>query len=409
MKNFKNIILIILLLFCITSCNKSDDIQPANSAKEVNNSMTTITETYITETSPSASLSSEIIQAEDNVYIKNFLAEYGLKAGTCLSDYMITDLKCTDIITQNFNSITFENLLKPDYILDKEKSISSGKLTVTINSDTQALLQWCKENNMSIRGHVLIWHSQTPDWIFYENFDTEKSLVNREVMLERMESYISQIFEQLENLGYLNLFYAYDVVNEAFMEDGSKRDSLWLQTIGDDYLWYSFYYADKYAPEYIDLYYNDYNEQKKVNTLIDFVKTLVDKDGNSLIDGIGLQAHLFTKDSFNTYISTVEKLGSTGLKINLTELDVCLGSYDNPLEANDANLKIQGKYYYYLINGILELVKDGKVNMDSLTFWGFADNLSWRKEYYPMLFNENLEPKYSFYGATLQKEKAGFN
>ncbi len=404
MKKFKNLILIILLLLCVTSCNKNNDIQPENLTKEENTSMTTIT-----ETTPSASLSSEIIQAEDNIYIKNFLAEYGLKAGTCLSDYMITDLKCTDIITQNFNSITFENLLKPDYILDKEKSISSGKLSVTINSDTQALLQWCKENNMSVRGHVLIWHSQTPDWIFYENFDTEKSLVSREIMLERMESYISQIFEQLENLGYLDLFYAYDVVNEAFMEDGSKRDSLWLQTIGDDYLWYSFYYADKYAPEYIDLYYNDYNEQKKVNTLIDFIKTLVDKDGNSLIDGIGLQAHLFTKDSFNTYIRTVEKLGSTGLKINLTELDVCLGSYDNPLEVNDTNLKIQGKYYYYLINGILKLVKDGKVNMDSLTFWGFTDNLSWRKEYYPMLFNENLEPKYAFYGATLQKEKAGFN
>ncbi len=54
------------------------------------------------------------------------------------------------------------------------------------------------------------------------------------------------------------------------MEDGSKRDSLWLQTIGDDYLWYAFYFADKYAPEYIDLYYNDYNEQFKTDTLYDF-------------------------------------------------------------------------------------------------------------------------------------------
>ena len=63
------------------------------------------------------------------------------------------------------------------------------------------------------------------------------------------------------------------------MEDGTIRKSHWTETIGDDYLWYAFYYADKYAPDYIDLYYNDYNEQYKADTLSVFVNTLKDDDG----------------------------------------------------------------------------------------------------------------------------------
>lgn len=333
---------------------------------------------------------------------------YGLKAGTCLSAYMLTNQECVEFIKENYNSITFENELKPEAILEKEASIAAGDLVVKFSDNTVNMLEWCSENNMAMRGHTLIWHSQTPDWIFYENFDTSAALVSREVMLARMESYIRQVFELLESMGYLENFYAYDVVNEAWMEDGSKRDSLWLTTIGDDYLWQAFYIADKYAPDYIDLYYNDYNEQYKTDTLYNFVQTLVDEDGNYLIDGIGFQAHLYTDDDLNAYFNTVEKLGSLGLKVNLTELDVCLGSWKTVKSANETNLKEQGRYYYNLINGLLQRVEEGKVTMDSLTFWGFADHLSWRKNASPVLLDKNMTPKYAYYGALQLREFAGF-
>lgn len=340
--------------------------------------------------------------------LQEVLAEHNMKAGTCLSDYMIKNKKCIEIITGNFNSVTFENLLKPEAILDKKASQAAGDLVVSFNSSTLSLLEWCKENDMAVRGHTLIWHSQTPSWIFYEDFDTKKELVGREVMLARMENYIRQTFELLEELGYLKLFYAYDVVNEAWMEDGTKRDSLWLTTIGDDYLWQAFYFADKYAPDYIDLYYNDYNEQYKTETLYNFVQTLVDENGEYLIDGIGFQAHLYTEDSLEEYFATVERLGSLGLKLNLTELDVCLGSWPEIKPATEENLKVQGQYYYNLINGLLKLSDEGKIEMDALTFWGFADSLSWRKERNPLLFNTKYEPKYAYYGALQIKELAGF-
>lgn len=416
MKKWKVRGLALLLALSLTACASSE---PAGTTGDV--AATQETETEVTpettvvpeETAtPEPTEAPEPVETEAPEVTENFqslFAKYDMKAGTCLSDYMITDEKCLEIIKEHFNSITFENLLKPEAILDKQASQDAGDLVVTFNDSTIALLDWCRENSMAMRGHTLVWYSQTPSWIFYENFDTNAELVSRDVMLTRMESYIRQVFEQLESLGYLELFYAYDVVNEAWMEDGTMRDCLWLNTIGDDYIWYAFHYANMYAPDYVDLYYNDYNEQFKTNTLYDFVQTLVDEEGNYLIDGIGFQAHLYTGDNLDQYFKTVEKLGSTGLKINLTELEVSLGTWQDIKPATEENLKIQGQYYYNLIGGLLQMVEEGKVEMDSLTFWGFADQLSWRKERNPLFFDSAYKPKYAYYGALQIKEYAGFD
>lgn len=407
MNKWKISFVLIMLMTVFTACSLGTVREVSETIQETPTAAPTV--------APSQEVAQSVVEEEPEEpeqvavdTLKNVYAEYGIKAGTCLSDQMLRNKRCESIILDNFNSITFENQMKPDYIFNKKESKASGELVVEFDYTAKTLLQWCADNNMAVRGHTLIWHSQTPNWIFYEDFDTRGNLVSREVMLERMESYIRQVFEQLEKLGYLELFYAYDVVNEAWMEDGSKRDSLWLKTIGEDYLWYAFYYADMYAPEYVDLYYNDYNEQFKTETLYEFVQTLVDENGNYLIDGIGLQAHLYTEDNLEDYLATVERLGSTGLKVNLTELDVSLGTWTNIKPGTEENLKIQGQYYYNLVNGLLQLVQEDKVEMDSLTFWGFADRLSWRSDRKPLLFDEVYEPKYSYYGAVQVKEQAGF-
>jgi len=341
--------------------------------------------------------------------IKEVYGEYGLKAGTCMSEFMSYDERSQEFIKKNFNSITFENELKPDYILDQEASKAAGDLVVKFSPATEKMLQWCQDNNMAVRGHTLIWHSQTPQWIFYDNFDTNGNLVGREVMLARMESYMKQVFDLLEQKGYSDMFYAYDVVNEAWLDDGTMRPSFWLSTIGEDYLWQAFYLADKYAPEHIDLYYNDFNEQFKTEALYNFFQTLKDEDGNYLIDGVGFQAHLYTKDDMDLYFNHMDKIATLGLKINLTELDVCLGKYNDIGYATDQNKKIQGQFYYNLISGIMERVQAGSVKMDALTFWGFADELSWRQEYNPMLLDRKWQPKYAYAGALMLKEYAGFD
>ncbi len=346
--------------------------------------------------------------AEPEVFLKDLYAEYGMKAGTCLTTQMITNKKYNDLILSQFSSITMENAMKPDSILNKTKSQETGKIVIEFNKDVIKMLDWAKENGMAVRGHTIVWYSQTPDWIFREGFVQGGELVGREEMLARLDSMMSQIFGQLKELGYIDLFYAYDVINEAWMEDGTKRENNWLKTIGDDYMWQAFYYADKYAPESIDLYYNDYNEQFKTATFVNFVKTLVDDSGRYLIDGIGLQAHLYTNDSLPQYLGMLDTLSETGLKLEITELDVSLGAWQNTLKGTPENLAKQGRFYYELISGIIERINAGTLKMDSITFWGFSDNLSWRREAKPLLFDAVQKKKPAFYGAAQLRDLAGY-
>lgn len=340
--------------------------------------------------------------------LADVFGEHGMKVGTCISPIALENKSLESLILSQYNSITMENNMKPDYILDQELSQVNDKLTVSFGDDTLRILDWARANGLSMRGHVMIWHSQTPDWIFREGFDPQGAYVDRDEMLTRMEDLIYGIFDELEALGYLDLFYAYDVVNEAWMEDGSMRQTPWYEIIGEDYLWYAFYYADKYAPESVDLYYNDYNQQYKTHAMIDFVESLVDKKGRYLIDGIGLQAHLFTADDLDQYFAAVDALAETGLKIQLTEVDVGLGSYQSPISASNENLMMQGRFLYELISGMFERADAGKINMDAITFWGVSDAYSWRSEYHPQLYDEELCPKYALYGALQVKDYAGY-
>ena len=340
--------------------------------------------------------------------LKEVFAEHGMKVGTCVSAQVIGRTQMADLIKEQYSSLTMENAMKPDAILNQKKSQAEGHLVVEYGQDAKTVLAWAKENGFAMRGHTLVWYSQTPEWIFRKNFDTSSAYVDREEMLLRMETMIRANFEELKNMGYLDCFYAYDVVNEAWQEDGSMRQNHWSEIIGEDYLWYAFYYADKYAPESIDLYYNDYNEQYKADTIADFVETLKDEDGRSLIDGIGLQAHLFTADDLEDYFKGVDRLAETGLKLQLTEIDIGLGRYQAPQTPTQEHLKEQGRYCYELINGLFERADAGKINMDAVTFWGFSDGISWRKEYSPQLYDANLKPKYALYGALQIKEYAGY-
>ena len=340
--------------------------------------------------------------------IKDVFAEHGMKAGTCISSMVIDGQAMEKMILEQFNSVTTENAMKPDSILSQEKSRAQGDIVVEFSDETIKLLNWAKANGYAMRGHTLIWYSQTPEWIFHQSFDENLGYVGREEMLSRMETFIKGVFEELDRLDYLDMFYAYDVVNEGIMEDGSIRESNWSDIIGDDYIWYAFYYADKYAPESVDLYYNDYNEQYKAEYVCELAQTLVDEDGRSLIDGIGMQAHFFTSDDLDVYFEEVDKLAETGLKMQLTEVDVGLGKYLYPDVATLDRLKYQGQFYYTLINGLFERADAGKINMDAITFWGFTDAASWRSEYTAQLFDDELLPKYAYYGAMQIKEYAGY-
>lgn len=338
--------------------------------------------------------------------IKGVYDTYNMQVGTCINGFVINNF--SDHIIENYSSFTFENEMKPDAILNQAKSIEAGDIVVDYSQRTIDLLDWAKENNVKLRGHVLVWYSQTPQWIFHEDFDTKNPLVDRDTMLARLDSYIKQNFEFLESKGYLDMFYAYDIVNEAINDNGTLRDCRWLEIIGDDYLWHAFYYADKYAPEHVKLYYNDYNEQFKTKHVIKMAESLVDENGRFLIDGIGCQGHLYTNDSIDDYMKTLEAFSATGLDVQITEIDVSLGTWQNIMQPTDENLRAQGQYYYELVNRVIEGNKAGTTSVSGLTFWGVSDRASWRGDRNPLLFDQDFNPKYAYFGAVQDKAYSGY-
>lgn len=414
MKKAYYLLLSLLLVLALAGCSaksestteKADTAESVQTAEPVAESIPAPTKEPTATPNPTPTLTPE--QTVGDLSLKEFFAERNMKVGTCLTAQMIVDKTLNPLILSQFSSVTMENDMKPDATFDKEASKASGEIEIKFNNNALKMLEWAKTNGVALRGHTVVWYSQTPEWIFYNNFEKSEGFASREVMLARLESAMKNTFGLLEELGYADLFYAYDVVNEYWMEDGTMRKNNWYNTIGEDYVWYALYYARKYAPDNIDLYINDYNEQYKRATASGFFKTLVDENGEFLMDGIGLQAHLYTSDDLTSYFNTLDLYSSMGLKLEITELDVCLGAYQKQEYATEENIQKQGRYYYRLFEGIFDRIDAGTLQMDSVTFWGVTDKLSWRAQYNPLLFNKKNYPKYAYYGVLQMKDKAGF-
>ncbi len=313
----------------------------------------------------------------------------------------------SDLILQQFNSMTMENEMKPAYILDEgasKGSLAEYKEGAALDfSSFRAGMGYAKEHGIKMRGHTLIWHSQTPEWFFYENYDTSGPLASRELMLKRMENYIKGVIGWTEQ-NYPGLIYAWDVVNEAVADyfgagpaPMRQEDSLWYQTIGDDFVEKAFAFARKYAGQYapgreVKLFYNDYNEYfpAKREGIIRLLEPIREA-GN--IDGVGMQSHIDTArplEGDSGYLTAVREFRDRlGLEIQVTELDVGIAKGDTAGS--------QGTYYQKLMEGLLREKKAG-ADITCVTFWGLSDALSWRAGEQGLLFSERLGRKPAFDG-----------
>lgn len=339
------------------------------------------------------------------------------------SDYFIigTALTPSDLSSKSFmklaakhfgGSVTVGNEMKPDSVLNRDACLAYAEET---GDDTNPqvsfakaapVLNYCQKNNIPVRVHTLVWHSQTPDWFFKENYDPEGDFVSSEKMLQRMENYIKNYFETLTELYPDVNFYACDVVNEAWMEDGTPRQpgeqgqsgsakSAWVQVFGDNsFIEPAFTYARKYAPKGCKLYYNDYNEYMdgKLNAIIDMATSLKEK---GLIDGIGMQSHLDARQSLdasfpsvNMYHKALDKYAELGLDIQVTELDATI-----PEQNSEDYFDVQAEYY----SGIMDAIVAHKDSISAVVFWGITDDISWRANQKPLLFDANYQAKPAFY------------
>ncbi|MGN0590334.1 endo-1,4-beta-xylanase [Ruminococcus sp.] len=328
------------------------------------------------------------------------------KIGTAIMASNLSSKPFMGLVEKHFNeSITFGNELKPDFVLDKAATLAymeanDGDQTnpqITLTS-AKALLNYCRDNNIPVRGHTLVWHSQTPDWFFKENFSDEGNWVTKEVMIQRMENYIKNVMEALAEQYPTVEFYAWDVVNEAWTDGGQPRtagsnnvtsgNSAWVQVFGDNsFIEYAFKFARQYAPEGCKLYYNDYNEyiDGKTNAICEMAADLKEK---GLIDGIGMQSHLATNfPSAAQYKNALAKFAALGLDIQVTELDITTS------DTSQAGLETQAQVYSDIMDALVEYSD----SISAVVFWGVTDDQSWRASQVPLLFDKDFMAKPAYY------------
>lgn len=359
--------------------------------------------------------------------LKDVYSDY-FKFGTAIASNHLNDLE-QELVLKHFNSITHENALKPESILDHAATIAymnaNGDQThpqVTLSSDAKATLDFARDNHIPVRAHVLVWHSQTPNWLFTENYSTEKDapVVSKEVMKQRLENYTNAYFKLLSE-EYPDVdFYAIDVVNEAVNpdrpdglrapatvattsgddgNDENANNSMWMTTIGAEYIEDAFTYAraaaDQYMPN-IKLAYNDYNEcdPKKAEIIYNICKDLYDK---GLLDVVGMQAHYnMTSPSTSQFENALLKYASIGdnIEIQITELDI------TQEDTSEEGLIKQAYRYKGFLDIMKKLDSEGSANITSCVMWGVKDDESWRSERLPLLFDADYQAKPSFWAIT---------
>ncbi len=342
---------------------------------------------------------------EDIKALKDAYADY-FRLGCACAGSEFAQNATKDLILKHYNSLTLGNELKPDSVLDQGLSQAYVNQTgddtmpqISLN-EADEILKFAGENNIPVRGHVLVWHSQTPDWFFKENFDSDGAWVSEEKMTKRLENYIQIVMDTLAK-DYPDVeFYAWDVVNEAASDAGTIRDagsnnavngqSAWVKVYGDQsYIPLAFEFARKYAPAGCKLFYNDYNEYSpnKQNYIIsDILTPLIEKD---LIDGMGMQSHIsMSYPSVELYQQAMQKYADLGLEIQVTELDI---SQKSNTDADQLELAQR----YQDVFQMYKAMKDSGVNLSAVVIWGITDSTSWIGGY-PLLFDKDYQAKPSY-------------
>jgi endo-1,4-beta-xylanase len=360
---------------------------------------------YVVALATAAALSLPAAGAEPTlrgVFEKDFTVGVALNGWTLSG----RNAKAAELAAAQFNSLTAENDMKWQMIHPQPDRYNFNA--------ADAYFEFADKHGMEVIGHTLVWHSQTPRWVF-EGADGKPA--TREELLKRMRDHIQAVAGR-----YKGKVKGWDVVNEALSDGGREilRDSPWRRIIGDDFIDHAFRFAKEADPA-AQLYYNDYGleDPRKRANCVKLVKGLLER--KVPIDGIGTQSHFhLERPSLADIEKTIEDFAALGLKVVVTELDIDVlpgrgpaGNADvNRRERGDATTnpyaaglpaEIQEKLAkrYSDIFGIYLKHRD---LIDRVTFWGLGDGHTWLNGFpirgrtnHPLLFDRELKPKPAFH------------
>lgn len=294
-----------------------------------------------------------------------------------------------ELVKKHFNSLTAGNELKWDATEPVE-----GQFNFT-RSDQ--IIDFAMDNGIAPRGHTLIWHSQTPNWVFY---DEKGNLASKELLFARMKSHIDEVVGR-----YKGKIYAWDVVNEV-IEVGDRRpnglrNSLWYQIAGEEFIEKAFEYAHEADPDAI-LYINDYNTNipDKRQALYDLIKRLQAK--GIPVHGVGHQTHIGIEyPAVQELDDMIAAFRDLGIEQQVTELDMSVYTNDtDSYETFPLELQINQARRY---QAIFDVFKKHADQLTAVIFWGKDDLNTWLRTFpvtrnnWPLLFDERLQSKYAYW------------
>ena len=307
------------------------------------------------------------------------------------------------IIRGQFNSITPENVLKWENVHPRPDQYAFEL--------PDQYVAFGERNSMFVVGHCLVWHSQTPAWVFR---DDKGNFVTRDALLQRMHDHIQTVVGR-----YKGRIKSWDVVNEALNEDGTLRKSPWLTIIGEDYIAKAFQYAHEADPA-AQLTYNDYsleNEPKRAGAIA-LVKKL--EEQGVAITSVGLQGHdSLSWPALEQQDATISAFAKLGVKVVISELDIDVLPTATKQQTADVSVSAEAdpKLNPYA-NALPDAVQQDLTKryadlfgvflkhrgvVTRVTFWGVTDADSWKNNWpvrgrtnYPLLFDRQGQPKPAF-------------
>lgn len=276
---------------------------------------------------------------------------------------------------------------------------------------TDSLASIADRNDQKLIGHTLIWHNQTPDWLFEDDNGT---LVDSTILFARMKDHIDAVVGR-----YKGKVLGYDVVNEALNDDGSSRNSKFHQISGTRYIEKAFEFAQAADPN-AELYYNDYsmNNPEKCDGAIRLAKQLQNK--GLRIDGIGMQGHWgISRPPLEEIEQSILKISQAGLKVMITELDITVLPNPRRIEGADLSQSMENNplanpYKTGLPDSVEQMLSQRYIEIFELfikhrdkisrvTLWGVHDGQSWKNNWlargrtdYPLLFDRNYSKKQAY-------------
>lgn len=303
-------------------------------------------------------------------------------------------------IAGQFDCVVAENCMKMEIVHPTEG--------VFHFEDGDRLADFASRNGQKLIGHCLMWHSQAADWF---TKDEQGNDVSAEVLKQRMRTYITTVVGHFKGR-----VWGWDVVNEAFEDDGRFRESPYYRILGKDFIKLAFQYAHEADPE-AELYYNDYSMAfpAKCDAVVRMVKDL--KEEGCRIDAVGFQGHM-TMDfpTVEAMEQSIEKVSAAGVTVNVTEWD--LSVLPNPFRHTGADVSANFSYrkeddpyrdgvpaevqrqWDERVMDMFDLFMKHRDKLGRVTFWGLTDGDSWRNDFpvkgrkdYALFFDRDCNPK----------------